>query len=97
MLALRGTICNQRWEEIWSHQQRWRKDERHAQRQQRNEQQRSRLICDLKQQMVCMLVLLPSSTFASKAPAPKGRTDGQKRWRRHTFSRKALHFTSAKK
>lgn len=97
MLALRCDLCNDRWSESWRHQQQWRQHHRHAQRQQQCEQRRERLIGNLKEQILRMLLLFPSSTFAPKPATLKGRTEGQKRWGRQPFSRNALSFTSAKK
>lgn len=97
MLAIRGVICNHRWEETWQQQQRWRRDARHVRRQQRSEQKRARLLHHLKEQILRVMILLPQSIPVDAPPALKGRTESQKRWGRQTFSRKALPETFAKK
>lgn len=97
MLALRGDICNERWSESWHHQQRWRKDYRHAQRRQRSQEKRTRQAQELREQIVHICLRLPSSTFAPQPPFRKGRTEGQKRWGRQTFSHRRLQDGVAKK
>lgn len=97
MLALRGELCNERWDESWAHQRRWRKDHRHTQRQDRSQRRRARLASELKEHIVRICLRLPSSTFAAQPALPKGRTEGQKRWGRQTFSRRAFQNSSAKK
>jgi hypothetical protein len=97
MLALRGEMCNERWEESWQHQQRWSKDHRQAHRQQQSEQKRARCAQALRAQIIHLCLRLPSSTFAPQSAPRKGRTEGQKRWGRQTFSRRVLHDNSAKK
>jgi hypothetical protein len=96
MLALRDALRNGRWKETWQQQQQWRKDRRHALRQKLCESKRARLLRALKEQIVRWCLLLPRPTPASQPPRPKGRTEGQRRWGRQTFSRKALHLRSAK-
>lgn len=97
MLALRGEMCNERWEEYWHHQRRWSKDARHTRRQQQSELKRARCAQALRAQIVHICLRLPSSTFAPQPAVPKGRTEGQKRWGRQTFSRRALQNSFAKK
>jgi hypothetical protein len=97
MLAVRGVICNDRWKEMWQQQQRWRRDTRQARRHQRTQQKRARLLHQLKEQILRLSILLPRSMPVDHPPAPKGRTESQKRWGRVTFSRKALPETIAKK
>lgn len=96
MLALRTAICNDRWAESWRHQQRVRKEQRHAKRQQRVEERRTRLLRELKTQVLRWFVLLPSVKPVPPPPQRKGRTEGQRRWGRQTFSPKALSDASAK-
>lgn len=97
MLALRDALRNGRWQETWKQQQQWRKDLRHAKRKERGERKRSRLLLALKEQIVRLCILLPRPTPASPPSRPRGRTEGQWRWGRQTFSRKALHLHDAKK
>jgi len=97
MLALRDALRNGRWKETWQHQQQWRKDRRHAKRKQRCERKRARLLLALKEQIARLCLMLPRPTPAPQPPCPKGRTEGQRRWGRQTFSRKALHLRDAKK
>ncbi len=95
MLTLRTTVYNERWSEGWQQQQRWHKHTQDRRRTQRSQLRRERLLQQLRQQLVRLYVLSPRPTPASP-PAPKGRTEGQRRWGRHTFSRKALHLRHAK-
>jgi hypothetical protein len=97
MLALRDALRNGRWKETWQQQQKWRKDRRHAKRKKRCESKRARLLLALKEQIVRLCLLLPRPAPASQPSRPKGRTEGQKRWGRQTFSPKALHLRHAKK
>jgi hypothetical protein len=97
MLALRGDMCNERWEESWQYQQRWHKDHQQVQRRQRSEQKRARYAHKLRVQIVQIALRLPSSTFAPPPVVRKGRTEGQKRWGRHTFSHRVLEEGIAKK
>lgn len=90
MLALRGALCNERWDESWQDHQRWRQDDRHAKRRERSARLRARLICHLKEQIVRIALLLPSSILAGPPTAPKGRTQAQQRWGRQTFSSRRL-------
>jgi hypothetical protein len=76
MLALRGEMCNERWEESWHAQRRWRKDHQQAQRRQQSEQKRARCV---HVQIVQIALRWPSSTFAPPPVVRKGRTEGQKR------------------
>ncbi|GLV55868.1 hypothetical protein KDH_27120 [Dictyobacter sp. S3.2.2.5] len=96
MLALRGDMCNERWEESWQYQQRWRNDHRHAQRQQRSLQRRARCAQEQRALILHICLRLPSSTFAPQPSSRKGRTEGQKRWGRQTFSHRMLQDGSAK-
>jgi hypothetical protein len=96
MLALRNALRNERWEETWQQQQ-WRKNRRHAQRKERCERRRARLLHALQEQIVRWCLLLPRPAPASQPSCPKGRTEGQRRWGRQTFSPNALHLRHAKK
>lgn len=90
MLVLRDALRNGRWEEVWQQQQQGQKDHRHAQRLARSTQKRTRLLQTLRAQIVRMcLLLLPLEPPSSPAP-PKGRTQGQHRWGRQTFSSRAI-------
>lgn len=96
MLALRDALRNGRWKETWQQQRLWRKERRHALRLEQCEKKRARLLHALNEQIVRLCLLLPRSAPASQPPPPKGRTEGQRRWGRQTFSRKAPHLRSAK-
>lgn len=96
MLALRGELCNDRWQEGWQHQQRWRTDQRHAQRRQHSEQKRACCAHRLRVLIVQLCVQAPSSTFAPPPVVRKGRTEAQKQWGRQPFSRRVLHESFAK-
>ncbi|HLI09505.1 MAG TPA: ISKra4 family transposase [Ktedonobacteraceae bacterium] len=95
MLALRNMVYNDRWSEGWQQQQQWRKQSQNRRRQQRSQLRYQHLLEQFQQQLVRLYLLLPSSKAAAPA-VPKGRTEGQKRWGRQTFSPKALHLRHAK-
>ena len=96
MLALRNALRNGRWVETWQMQQQRRKTDRRAQRLHRSERRRARLLRALKEQIVRLCLLLPRPAPAPQPSCPKGRTEGQRRWGRQTFSPKALHLRHAK-
>jgi hypothetical protein len=95
MLALRTILYNERWSQGWHQQQHWRTQAQHSRRTQRSKLRRERLLQHLQQQLVRLYLLSPRPKPASP-PAPKGRTEGQRRWGRHTFSPKALPLRHAK-
>ncbi len=88
MLALRMNLCNERWNEGWSDQLRWNEQVRSAGRK-RKQQHRwtQRQSPQLHQD-------IPVVTVAAKPePSPNpstGRTQGQYRWGRQTFSPRML-------
>jgi hypothetical protein len=95
MLALRTTLCSDRWTQDWQVvRASW-----HTHRVQRF-RTRSQLSLDkasLRLQQTFLRFPLPVvlACFPSPAPAPapaalKGRTEGQKRWGRQTFSQRAI-------
>jgi hypothetical protein len=90
MLALRTTLCNARWAETWSQVQQWRHEARHAHRKHRCEQRRTRLLLALQRQLLRWSLLLPRPVPASHPSHPRGRTAGQKRWGRQSFSPRAI-------
>lgn len=96
MLALRTMVYNERWREGWQQQQQWWKQTRDSRRKQRSKLRRQRLLHQIQQQLVRLYVLVPRPRPASPPSAPKGRTEGQRRWGRHTFSPKALPLRHAK-
>ncbi len=96
MLVVRTLLYNERWREGWSQQQLWRKDNQDRRRKQRSKLRRERLLHQLQQRLVRLYLLSPRATPASAPSAPKGRTEGQRRWGRQTFSPKALHLRHAK-
>jgi hypothetical protein len=93
MLALRTTLCSDRWTQDWPvvqeswHQMRSQRFQTH--RQQALEKATLRL-----QQTFCRFPLpMLLAWFPSPPPAstvPKGRTEGQKRWGRQSFSSRAI-------
>ena len=95
MLALRTMVYNERWSEGWQQQQQWRKDSQDSRRKQRAQLRRERLLHRFREHLVRLYLLSPCPKPASP-PAPKGRTEGQRRWGRQTFSPKALHLRHAK-
>jgi len=96
MLAVRTMLYNEQWSEGWQQQQHWRKNSQDSRRKQRCQLRRVRLLQRLKEQLVHLYVFSPRPTLASPPSAPKGRTEGQRRWGRPTFSSKALHLRHAK-
>jgi hypothetical protein len=97
MLALRDALCNQRWAEVWHQQQQRQKEDRLARRKQRSQQRRAQLEHALEEHVIHLLLLsLPPKIKAQSAPR-KGRTEGQRRWGRQTFSHKAPSWQNAKK
>lgn len=97
MLALRNELYNDRWQEGWEQHQQQRKEHHHIQRQQRAQQRRAHLLQKLKEQVVRWYLLMPVPKQVPPPLQPKGRTEGQKRWGRQTFSHKARFEVSAKK
>jgi hypothetical protein len=97
MLALRTVVYNERWSESWQQPQHWRKESQDRRRKQRCQLRREQLLQRLKEQLVRLYLLSPRPTPASPPSTPKGRTEGQRRWGRQTFSPKALHLRHAKK
>jgi len=95
MLVLRTILSNERWSQGWHQQQHWHTQAQHSRRTQRSKLRRERLLQQLQQQLMRLYVLSPRPKPASP-PVPKGRTEGQRRWGRHTFSPKALHLRHAK-
>lgn len=88
MLALRTSLCNERWAEMWRGQGEWQRDARRKRRVDHATRRRTRLLLSLQQQMLRCVLLLPRP--APLAPRPKGRTEAQRRWGRQPFSQKAL-------
>jgi hypothetical protein len=97
MLALRDEICNDRWAESWGQQQQWRKEHQHQHRQRQAQKRKEDALARLKQQILRVYLLMSPVKPAKPAEIAKGRTEGQKRWGRTTFSHKTLLSTAAKK
>lgn len=96
MLALRSSICNDRWQEQW-HQQRSEQQLQQAlRRQQRAQGKRNRLIAQTHSTILRLLFLLPR-VEKPRTKQLRGRTEAQKRWGRQTFSLKAHLKDRAKK
>lgn len=95
MLALRTTLCSDRWPEGWQrireqgHTQRthrWL-----ARRETRLRQATTRLLTTLfRLPLPILLAFFPPPPSPSVPAAPKGRTEAQKRWGRQTFSQRRL-------
>lgn len=96
MLTLRNQVYNDRWSEGWLQQRQWRKDRQHTRRTHRSLQRRERLIQQIEQHLLRLSFLLPRPRPPALPPAPKGRTEAQRRWGRQTFSPKALPLRHAK-
>jgi hypothetical protein len=88
MLALRTSICNDRWQESWQQQRSSQREEQHTRRQLRAHDKRRKLLENVQSDILRLFFLLPASKKES-ARKPKGRTEAQKRWGRQTFSPKA--------
>jgi len=88
MLALRMNLCNQRWNEGWKDQLRWNEQARSARRRRKQQHRWT------QRQSTQLHNDIPVAAVAAKPePAPKlstGRTQGQYRWGRQTFSPRML-------
>lgn len=93
MLALRTTLWSERWTQDWQGvRDRWR-DVRHQRFQAHRQQALAKATLRLQQTfwrfpLPFILACFPSPP--PTPPAPKGRTEGQKRWGRQTFSSRAI-------
>lgn len=93
MLALRTTLCSERWTLDWQVvRNRWR-DVRHQRFLMHRQQALARAALRLRQTfwrfpLPFILACFPSPP--PTPPAPKGRSEGQKRWGRQTFSSRAI-------
>ncbi|WP_220194322.1 ISKra4 family transposase [Ktedonospora formicarum] len=96
LLALRDALCNHRWEEVWDQQHQRQREEHHARRVQRSQRRRAQLEQVLEEQLIEILLLSARGKAKAQQTPHKGRTEGQKRWGRMTFSRKALPNRFAK-
>lgn len=96
MLALRDALCNHRWEEAWQQQQQRERDDRCVRRVQRSQQRRAQLEQALEQEFIEFFLMSVRTKVKAQSALRKGRTEGQKRWGRMTFSRKALPYRFAK-
>jgi hypothetical protein len=96
MLALRDALCNERWQEVWDQQHQWQREDQQIRRAQRSQQRRVQMEQALEKQMFEILLLSVRKKMKAQPAPPKGRTEGQKRWGRMTFSRKALPNRCAK-
>jgi hypothetical protein len=92
MLALRTMVYHDRWSEGWQQHQHWRTHTQDRRRTQRCKLRRELLLQRLKEQLVRLYLLSPRLKPTSPPSAPKGRTEGQRRWGRQTFSPKALQL-----
>jgi hypothetical protein len=92
MLALRTTLSSDRWHEDWQVV----RAEAHTRRLQRfrtrSQLARTKAMRRLQDTFLCLPLPLLLTFFPAPAPAKaaKGRTDGQKRWGRQTFSPRAI-------
>ena len=90
MLALRCAISSDRWTETWQQQERWQQEARQQRRQQQVAQRRAARLRRLRL-LILRLWLFRPKQGRKPAPAPrKGRTEGQRRWGRETFSQRAI-------
>lgn len=93
MLALRTTLCSNRWaEDWWVIRKGWQE-----QRTQRFRARSQAALARAKARLRATVFRLPLSFLLACFPppppppsAPKGRTEGQKRWGRQTFSQRAI-------
>ncbi len=86
MLALRMNLCNERWNEGWSDSLRWNEQTRAARRRRKQEHRfRQRQASHAQDIPVVAVVAKPEPAKTST-----GRTQGQYRWGRQTFSPRVL-------
>ena len=88
MLALRMNLCNERWQEGWSDSLHWNEQIRAALRRRKQQHRFGQRQANQPQQDIPALPVV-----AKPEPAPKtstGRTQGQYRWGRQTFSPRIL-------
>jgi hypothetical protein len=93
MLALRITLCSERWRQDWPVV----RAEWHTQRLRRYHTRSQAALTKASRRLQQSISRLPLpfllACFPSPAPPPpalKGRTEGQKRWGRQTFSQRAI-------
>jgi hypothetical protein len=101
MLALRITLCSERWTQDWQVvRASWRTSRRERFRT-RSQAALAKATLRLQQTFWRLPLPLILACFPSPPPtstAPSGRTEGQKRWGRQTFSQRAIQDgRSAKK
>ena len=89
MVTLRCAISSDRWTEMWKQQERFQHDARNARRQRRGRERRALRLQRLRLFLLRLWLFRPKPP-QSAPPTPKGRTEGQKRWGRQTFSRRAI-------
>ncbi|GAC1561685.1 MAG: hypothetical protein NVS2B2_24740 [Ktedonobacteraceae bacterium] len=88
MLALRMNLCNDRWNEGWDEQLRWNEQTRSAGRRRKQQHRFTQRQASQPHKQVAVVAVA-----AKPEPAPKtstGRTPGQYRWGRQTFSPRML-------
>lgn len=90
MLALRCAISSDRWEETWPQQERYQHDARQFRRQQRVAQRRAARQQRLRLLILRLWLFRPRNSQQPTASTRKGRTPGQQRWGRQTFSPRAI-------
>src|SRR5579871_851381 len=101
MLALRTTVCSDRWKEGWKVVQ----TGEHQRRNERKRMRREASFARAQDRFLHILFSFPlhllldffSSPPLSPKVKPKGRTESQKRWGRQTFSRRVLQEGSSAK
>ncbi|MEO6892299.1 MAG: ISKra4 family transposase [Ktedonobacteraceae bacterium] len=96
MLALRTTLCSERWQEGWTQiRAGWQ-----TQRLQRRRLRADAAMARARARLTWELLRLPPAVFrtllpappAAPAPAPTGRTEAQRRWGRRAFSPKGYRL-----
>ena len=83
MLALRGALLNDRWQETWTEQVRWRVRQQFLRRRTRQQQR-------FHQQQATQPLEPPAPAAPVEPPRKTGRTEAQHRWGRYTISRRRL-------
>lgn len=89
MLALRCAIASDRWAEMWKQQARFQHEARQERRQRRVQERRAARLQRLRLFLLRLWLFRPQQPKPTP-PTPKGRTEGQKRWGRQTFSSRAI-------
>lgn len=96
MLALRTTLCSDRWQEGWTQIRASWQTRRLERRQTRQEAAMARVRTRLRQELLRLPLAVLRTLLPAPPPAPvpaaKGRTEAQKRWGRRAFSKEGYRL-----